>query len=189
MRCRPGTVANSVPETVPDQRRTASRCAASGTRKNPSFPDSGAIFLQASTRPCTDGDRFLEHGALGAVELDLDDALDALGADHHRHADIEILHAVFAVEPGGAGQHALLVAQIAFRHRDGGGRRRVEGRAGLEQVDDLGAAVARCVRRSRRRAPAWSSPSSRDRAAECRRPSNSAPAAPWCRRGRRARRR
>src|SRR5262249_51786877 len=34
-------------------------------------------------------DRLLEHCALVLVELDLDDALDALGADHHRHADIE----------------------------------------------------------------------------------------------------
>src|SRR6476659_9839722 len=50
-----------------------------------------------------------ESGTLGAAEVDLDDALDALGADHHRHADIEIADAVFAVEPGGAGQHALLV--------------------------------------------------------------------------------
>ncbi len=32
VRCRPGTVANSVSGTVPDQRCTASRCTASGTR-------------------------------------------------------------------------------------------------------------------------------------------------------------
>src|SRR6185437_14906372 len=44
---------------------------------------------------------FLEHTARGAVELDLDDALDALGADHYRHTDVKILDAVFAVEPGG----------------------------------------------------------------------------------------
>src|SRR6185503_5451264 len=62
--------------------------------------------------------RFFEHRALAAVELDLDDALDALGADHNRHADIEVLDAVFAIEPGGAGQHALLVEQVALRHRD-----------------------------------------------------------------------
>src|SRR5690348_16406102 len=84
---------------------------------------------------------FLEGVAFGAAELDLDHALDALGADHDRHADIEIVHAVFAVEPGGAGQYALLVEQIALGHGDGGGRRRIESRAGLEQVDDLGAAI------------------------------------------------
>src|SRR5580704_13443436 len=43
--------------------------------------------------------RFLEHAALGAVELDLDDALDTFAADDYRHADIEVLDAVFAVEP------------------------------------------------------------------------------------------
>src|SRR6476661_8688949 len=51
------------------------------------------------------------------VELD---ALDALGADHHRHADVEPLNAVLAVQPGGARQHAFLVLEIALGHRDGG---------------------------------------------------------------------
>src|SRR5690349_9619801 len=32
MRCRPGTVPNTAFGTVPDQRRTATRCTASGTR-------------------------------------------------------------------------------------------------------------------------------------------------------------
>ena len=73
------------------------------------WPRLGAIVMQASTSDLHGGDRFVEHRALGAVELDLDDALDALGADHRRHADIEILDAIFAVEMGGAGQHALLV--------------------------------------------------------------------------------
>src|SRR5580704_4535896 len=36
--------------------------------------------------------RFLEHGAFGAVQLDLDDPLDPLGANHRRHAHIEVLH-------------------------------------------------------------------------------------------------
>ena len=31
----------------------------------------------------------------------MNDALDAAGADHHRHADIKALHAVFAVQQGG----------------------------------------------------------------------------------------
>src|SRR3569832_983138 len=42
--------------------------------------------------------RLLEGRLLGAVEIDFDDALDALGADPHRHADIDVLHAVLAVE-------------------------------------------------------------------------------------------
>src|SRR5438552_1827437 len=57
------------------------------------------------------GDRFVEGGLLFAVERDLDDALDTAGADHDRDADIEVLDPVLAVEPGGAGQDALLVAQ------------------------------------------------------------------------------
>src|SRR6202040_3398827 len=89
--------------------------------------------------------RLLEHAALGAVELDLDDALDALAADHHRHADIEVLDAIFAIEPGGGRQHALLVAQIAFRHGDRRRGRRVKRRAGAQQAHDLAAAVAGAI--------------------------------------------
>src|SRR5271170_3762333 len=62
--------------------------------------------------------RLVEHAALHTVELDLDDALDSLAADDDGHADIKILHAVLAVEPGRRRQHAFLVAQITFRHGD-----------------------------------------------------------------------
>ncbi len=65
--------------------------------------------LQASTSVRTDSTDLSNIFRSARVELDLDDALDALGADHHRHADIEVLHAVFALEVGGAGQDALLV--------------------------------------------------------------------------------
>src|SRR3954469_17381095 len=91
------------------------------------------------------GNRLVEIGPLSAGQLQLDDALDALGADHHRHTDIKTLHAVFAVEPGRARQHALLVAQIALGHRDRRRGRRIERRAGLEQIDDLGTAVAGAI--------------------------------------------
>src|SRR5712692_8466140 len=87
-------------------------------------------------------DRFVELGFLVAVEADLDDTLDPAGADHHRHPDIEVLDAVLPGQPGGAGQHPLLVAQIGLGHRDRRTRRGIEGRAGLQEVDDLGAAVA-----------------------------------------------
>ena len=62
-------------------------------------------------------------GAFAHVEtwaFDLDNTLDALRSDHDGHADIHVLHAVFAVEVGGAGQHALLVPEIALGHRNGG---------------------------------------------------------------------
>src|SRR5438874_8190320 len=57
-------------------------------------------------------DRFVEGGLLVAIELQFDNALDAAAADHHRHADIEVLDGILASEPRGAGQDALLVAQI-----------------------------------------------------------------------------
>ena len=43
---------------------------------------------------------------------------------------------------GGAGQNPALVAQVALGHGDGGSGGRVEGGAGLEEVDDLAAALA-----------------------------------------------
>jgi hypothetical protein len=43
---------------------------------------------------------------------------------------------------GGAGQHLLLVLQDRLGHLHGRGGRGVVGAAGLEQADDLGAAVA-----------------------------------------------
>src|SRR5437588_2603740 len=89
--------------------------------------------------------RFLEHGAFGAVELNFNNPLDPLGADYARHADIEILDVILAIEIGGARQHSLLVLQIALRHGDGGCGRSVESRAALEQIDDLGAAVPRAL--------------------------------------------
>src|SRR3954454_2395544 len=88
---------------------------------------------------------FLEHATLGAIEMNLHDALDALGSDHRRHADIEVLDSVFAVQVRGAGQDALLVLEIALRHRDRGRRGRIKRRAALEQVYDLSAAVSRAL--------------------------------------------
>ena len=80
-------------------------------------------------------------------------------ADHDRHADIHVLDAVLAVEVGGAGQHALLVLEVALGHGDGRGGRRIEGRAGLQQVDDLAAALAGALDDGVELAPGSSSPS------------------------------
>src|SRR5436305_5837503 len=87
-------------------------------------------------------DRFIKTFPVLAGEFDLDNALDPFGSDHHGNADIHVLDAVFAAEIGRARQHALLVAQIAFRHGDRRRRRRIKGRTGFQQVDDLGAAIA-----------------------------------------------
>src|SRR6516225_2243766 len=90
-------------------------------------------------------DRAHEGVALMRIEIELDDALDALGADHYRHTGVEPLHMILAVEIRGAGQDALVVLEIRFRHLQRGGGRRVIGGAGFEQTYDLGAAVARAL--------------------------------------------
>ncbi len=41
-------------------------------------------------QPVDGGDGIVEHLALGLRQVDLDDTLDALGAEHHRHADVAV---------------------------------------------------------------------------------------------------
>src|SRR3546814_16010831 len=75
-------------------------------------------------------DRDLEARLVGTVEFDLDDLLDPARADLHRHANIEAIDAVLAVDKRGAGQDALLVTEVRFGHRDAPSRGRLEnGRA------------------------------------------------------------
>ena len=62
------------------------------------FARFGAIAMQASHSATHRRDRLVEHLLLGLVEVDLDDALDAAGADHGRHADIGVLDAVLALK-------------------------------------------------------------------------------------------
>src|SRR5690349_4637773 len=88
--------------------------------------------------------RLVEHRLLLGGQLDRHDLLDAASADHDRHAQVEILVAVLAIEVRGARQQALLVLEVRGRHRDRGGRRRQEG-AGPHQLHDLAAAVARPI--------------------------------------------
>ncbi len=149
----------------------------------------GSIALQASTRPFT-ASTDLSNIACSSLLSSISTMRSTPpGADHRRHADIEALDAVLAVDIGRAGQHALLVLEIGFGHLDG--RRRPAHRRPSRSSAGRRSRRRRrgCAGRSRRASPGWSSPSRRGRAAECRRPSNSGPAAPWCRRGRRARRR
>jgi len=40
---------------------------------------------------------FFELALFVIVELDLDNPLDAAAADHHRHADIEVVDAILAL--------------------------------------------------------------------------------------------
>src|SRR5882762_6997371 len=101
----------------------------------------GAHLASDVDQPLHRLDRFVEFGLLLTVEADLDDALDPAGADHHRHPNIKVVDTVLPGQPGGAGQYPLLVAQIGLGHRDRRAGRGVEGRAGLQEIDDLGAAV------------------------------------------------
>ena len=64
------------------------------------------------------------------------------------------LDPIFAFEVGGAGQHLFLVLQNRLRHLHGGGGRGIVGAAGLQILDDFGAAVAGAVDEAVERA--WS---------------------------------
>jgi hypothetical protein len=104
---------------------------------------SEAVDVLAGLQQALDrGDRLFEHRLFFVVGGELDDLLDAAGADQGRDADIEVRQAVFARQPDGAGQDALLVQQVGLGHGDRRFRRSVEGRAGLQQGHDLAAALA-----------------------------------------------
>src|SRR5690606_19713307 len=75
-------------------------------------------------------------------ERGLDDLLDALGADLGVDAEVDAADAVFALDPGAHGHDITGVGGDGLGHAGGGGGGGVVGRAGLEQRDDLGAAVA-----------------------------------------------
>jgi hypothetical protein len=57
----------------------------------------GWIFLQASTEACDGSDGLVEHRLLIRIHVDVDDPLDAVGADHDRHTDVGVLEAVLPV--------------------------------------------------------------------------------------------
>src|SRR3546814_6357222 len=78
-------------------------------------------------------DRLVEACLGLARQFDLDDALDTARADHHRHADIQVIDTVLARQVRRARQQALLVLEVALGHHDRAGRRRVEGAACFEQ--------------------------------------------------------
>jgi hypothetical protein len=61
-----------------------------------------------------------EGGIFFGGELDLDDLLDAAGAELARHADEHAVDPVLALEEGGAGQDLLLVLEDGLDHLRGG---------------------------------------------------------------------
>src|SRR6516162_45084 len=72
--------------------------------------------------------RLLEHRALCGIKIDLNDPLDAVAADHHRHTHIEPLYPVLAAEIGGTRQYPAFVFEVALSHLNGRGSRRIESR-------------------------------------------------------------
>src|SRR5574341_159510 len=91
------------------------------------------------------GGRLLERRLLVRRERDLDDLLDARAAELHRHADVEPLHPVLAVQVRRARQDLLLVLEDRLEHLDRRGGRRIVRAPALEERDDLRAAVGRAL--------------------------------------------
>src|SRR4030042_6683762 len=82
-------------------------------------------------------DGLLQLGLFLVVELDLEDLLHALGADHGRHAQDQPLDAVLAIAQGGAGQAAALVAEVGLGHDDRAPGGAEEGRPLADKLHDL----------------------------------------------------
>src|SRR5688572_29185790 len=92
-----------------------------------------------------DGVRGLvECRPLVVAQVELDDRLDASRAELHRHAHVEPVDPVLALEVCRAREHALLVEHDRVDHLRGRRARCVPGRR-AEQLDDLAAAFRRAL--------------------------------------------
>src|SRR5262249_60030534 len=87
----------------------AESCCASSASRPSSLRQIRCDLLASLNQRCDRLGRLFEHGAFAAVQLNLDDALDALRADHGGHADIKVLYPVLAVAIRPATEHPLLV--------------------------------------------------------------------------------
>src|SRR6185295_15003553 len=87
-------------------------CPTSSRPSSPQVPSTSSLLLSSLKLPhhideAPNGrNRLIEHGLLGLVQVDFDHLLYARSADHDRHADVESLHPVFAIQHGGTGKHA-----------------------------------------------------------------------------------
>ena len=89
--------------------------------------------------------RTLKGAEFTLVQLQLKDLLDTLGAQHHRHTDVDVLDTVLTGQVGRGRQDFLLIVENRATHVDTGRRGSVVSRAGLEQFDDLAATRAGTV--------------------------------------------
>ena len=87
-------------------------------------------------------DGFIETGFFRLVELDFNNALDALGADNDRNTHIHAFNAILALQVCGARQDAFLIIQISFGHLNGGTGRGIECGTGFQQANDFRTAIA-----------------------------------------------
>ena len=111
----------------------------------PSSPRSICCDLRGRRRPRGRRRRSRRSIVCSSVgQLELDDLLDAAGAELDRHAHVEAVDPVLALEVGGAGQDALLVEHDRVDHLRRRGAGRVPG-GRAEQVDELAAALARAL--------------------------------------------
>src|SRR5256714_1640217 len=87
-------------------------------------------------------DRSLQRGTLIPGEFELDDLFRAARPQLDGHADEKTADTVLAVQPHGTGKNLLAVEHDGIDHFGDRRRGRVVGAARLQQVDDLGTAVA-----------------------------------------------
>src|SRR3984957_931627 len=80
--------------------------------------------------------------AIARAEPYLKDQRRVLPCAAHLTGQYGVVDAILPGQMGRAGQHAALILQIGFGPSDCCSGRRVEGRAGLQQIDDLAAAFA-----------------------------------------------
>src|SRR4051794_26421865 len=88
--------------------------------------------------------RSLQRLRLLGREVELDDLLDPARAELARHAHVEAVDPVLALEIRRAGQDAPLVEHDRVDHLRSGRARRVP-RRGAHQVDELAAALRRAL--------------------------------------------
>src|SRR2546421_3098908 len=88
--------------------------------------------------------RSLQRRTLVVGEVELDDLLDTAGAELDRHAHVQAVDPVLALEVRRAREDAFLVEHDRVAHLSGGRARRVP-RRGAEEVDELAAALRRAL--------------------------------------------
>src|SRR4051812_5603639 len=128
------------PTTAASQASHVASTARASPRAAPATPDASVAH---NADKLADGARGpLELRLLLVGQADLDDPVEAGGAQLARHAHEDPAEAVLALEQRGARQHAVLVEHDRVDHLAGRRRRRVVRRAGLEVAHHLGTAVA-----------------------------------------------